>query len=389
MKFTHYFEALKSLLRKLPRIAAMWRREDEPMVRIRLRRQGAKKQPSYRIVVIDQRKSRNGRYIENIGYYNPRTEPSTEVVKEDRALYWLSVGAQPSDPVRRIFVHTGTWERFQRMRNGEALEDLLHEADANEQALPSQKTSQRFDDSEPRAIPDLVKELIAEPIPDPPPEPEPTPTPVVNEEYLQLDDVDTKQPTDKAPENKGLLYGDLNRPGATELSEGPYPTDPVPDPAFRTSRAREDLREARRNEPAAHERRRQVFTTRNESKDPTTRSFLLNEYNGKCQICCDVFTKHNGKPYFEALYVEKYTTARWLDRSANTLCLCPNHVARFQHGHRVFRPDYRQQVLLYAGSGEHEIRLELCGELVVIRFSERHIIDLKVLVEETAGDAAP
>jgi len=383
------------------------------MVRIRLRRQGAKNQPSYRIVVIDQRKARDGKYIENIGHYNPRTEPSTEVVKEDRALYWLSVGAQPSDAVRRILERTGTWERFQRLRNGQALGDLLREADANKQELPSQKTSQRFDDSQPRATPDLVSEPnpkpqpepipepepepvvepepepepIANPIPDPPPEPEPAPVLVVDESPQSDDDVIIEPPYE-TPENKDLLYGDLNRPGATELPEDSYPTNPVPDPAFRARRAREDLREARHNEPAAHERRRQVFTTRNESKDPNTRSFLLNEYNGKCQICCDVFPKHNGKPYFEVLYVEKYTTGRWLDRSANTLCLCPNHVARFQHGDRVFKPDYRQQVLRYAGSGEHEIRLELCGELVVIRFSERHIIDLKVLVEETESDAA-
>ena len=78
------------------------------MVRIRLRRQGLKRQPSYRVVVIDQRKARNGKYLENIGHYNPRTRPATELIEEDRALYWLSVGAQPSDAVRRLLDHTGT-----------------------------------------------------------------------------------------------------------------------------------------------------------------------------------------------------------------------------------------------------------------------------------------
>jgi len=72
------------------------------MVRIRLRRQGLKRQPSYRVVVTDQRKARNGKYLENIGHYNPRTRPATETIEEDRALYWLSVGAQPSDAVRRL-----------------------------------------------------------------------------------------------------------------------------------------------------------------------------------------------------------------------------------------------------------------------------------------------
>ena len=111
------------------------------MVRIRLRRQGLKRQPTYRIVVTDQRKARNGSYLENIGYYNPRTRPATEVIAEDRALYWLSVGAQPSDAVRRLLDHTGTWERFQRLRAGESLEDLVKEAESQQTELPSPKTN--------------------------------------------------------------------------------------------------------------------------------------------------------------------------------------------------------------------------------------------------------
>ena len=111
------------------------------MVRIRLRRQGLKRQPSYRVVVTDQRKARNGKYLENIGHYNPRTRPATEIVEEDRALYWLSVGAQPSDAVRRLLEHTGTWERFQRLRAGENMDDLVREAEENRAELPSPKTN--------------------------------------------------------------------------------------------------------------------------------------------------------------------------------------------------------------------------------------------------------
>lgn len=111
------------------------------MVRIRLRRQGLKRQPSYRIVVTDQRKARNGGYLENIGHYNPRTRPATEIIDEGRALYWLSVGAQPSDAVRRLLDHTGTWERFQRLLAGESMEDLVNEAEANRPDLPSPKTN--------------------------------------------------------------------------------------------------------------------------------------------------------------------------------------------------------------------------------------------------------
>lgn len=111
------------------------------MVRIRLRRQGLKGQPTYRIIVTDKRKARNGSYLENIGHYNPRTRPATEVIAEDRALYWLSVGAQPSDAVRRLLDHTGTWDRFQRLRAGENMEELVKEAEENQAELPSPKTN--------------------------------------------------------------------------------------------------------------------------------------------------------------------------------------------------------------------------------------------------------
>ncbi|MCY4145347.1 MAG: 30S ribosomal protein S16 [Chloroflexi bacterium] len=111
------------------------------MVRIRLRRQGLKRQPTYRIVVIDQRKARNGSYLEHIGHCNPRTQPATEIIAEDRALYWLSVGAQPSDAVRRLLAHTGTWARFERLRAGENIEDLVREAEATRPPLPSPKTN--------------------------------------------------------------------------------------------------------------------------------------------------------------------------------------------------------------------------------------------------------
>jgi small subunit ribosomal protein S16 len=104
------------------------------MIRIRLRRVGLKKQPSYRIVVADQRSPRDGRFIEIVGHYNPRTKPNTEIVKEDRVLYWLSNGAQPTDTVRRILKNTGTWARFERLRKGEALEALVAEAEAAQAA---------------------------------------------------------------------------------------------------------------------------------------------------------------------------------------------------------------------------------------------------------------
>lgn len=81
------------------------------MVKIRLRRIGAKKQPTYRFVVADARAPRDGRFIEILGHYNPRTEPRTVVVDEAKVREWLAKGAQPSDTVRRLFAEKGLMER--------------------------------------------------------------------------------------------------------------------------------------------------------------------------------------------------------------------------------------------------------------------------------------
>jgi small subunit ribosomal protein S16 len=116
------------------------------MVRIRLRRVGAKRQPSYRIVVADSRSPRDGRYIEKIGFYNPRTEPATMELDEARALYWLSQGAQPSDAVVRIMNTLGTTGRFERFRTGEDMEVLVAEAEAEAEARPPVDPRTRRDD---------------------------------------------------------------------------------------------------------------------------------------------------------------------------------------------------------------------------------------------------
>ena len=97
------------------------------MVRLRLRRVGRKKQPSYRVVAADKESPRDGRFLEVVGFYNPRTEPSTITLKEDRVFYWLSVGAQPSDAVESLFRQMGTRDRYDRFKAGEEIEKLLEE----------------------------------------------------------------------------------------------------------------------------------------------------------------------------------------------------------------------------------------------------------------------
>ena len=81
------------------------------MLRIRLRRTGAKKRPSYRVVVADARAARDGRFVDHIGHYDPLTDPPTVNVDEEKLLKWLRQGAQPSEAVVRILKGLGTLER--------------------------------------------------------------------------------------------------------------------------------------------------------------------------------------------------------------------------------------------------------------------------------------
>lgn len=113
------------------------------MVRIRLRRVGGKNQPSYRIVAADKESPRDGRFLEILGFYNPRTEPSTIQLHEDRIYDWLSKGAQPSESVRQVLNSVGFFERYERFKAGESLEILMEEAAAAEEARTGSPKTRR------------------------------------------------------------------------------------------------------------------------------------------------------------------------------------------------------------------------------------------------------
>ena len=111
------------------------------MVRIRLRRTGLKGQPSYRLVIADKESPRDGRFLEVVGFYNPRTEPATLLIKEDRIYDWMSRGALPTESVGQLFKTAGTLERFERFKKGEPVETLLAEVETARAArLTSAKT---------------------------------------------------------------------------------------------------------------------------------------------------------------------------------------------------------------------------------------------------------
>ncbi len=86
------------------------------MVKIRLTRRGAKKRPFYRLVVSDARSPRDGRFIEQLGYYDPLTEPATIKIDEEKVAKWLGQGAQPSDAARSLLKREGILERYAAAR---------------------------------------------------------------------------------------------------------------------------------------------------------------------------------------------------------------------------------------------------------------------------------
>ena len=87
-------------------------------VKIRLKRMGAKKTPFYRVVVADARSPRDGRFIEEIGYYNPVAKPAEVKIDAEAALKWLSTGAKPTDTVRNLFSNEGILEKFHNQKFG-------------------------------------------------------------------------------------------------------------------------------------------------------------------------------------------------------------------------------------------------------------------------------
>ncbi len=122
-------------------------------VKIRLRRVGAKKQPSYRVVIADSRAPRDGRFIEIIGFYNPRTKPTTITIDEEKARKWLSQGAMPTESVASLLYRAGIVDmRAPRWRNtlaATAEAAPIASTDAATQAAPAEQSSAAEPSGEP------------------------------------------------------------------------------------------------------------------------------------------------------------------------------------------------------------------------------------------------
>lgn len=199
------------------------------MVKIRLRRTGAKKQPHYRVVVADSKSPRDGKFIETIGHYNPRTEPPTVEIDAERALYWLSVGAQPSAAVKRMLDKMGLMSKVTAVRKGEeSIDDILAQfiltkPDEEQPAVQADEVD---------AVEEVVEEapeVEAEEIPVDQVEPvenasEGEPAPAEAEEEAPAE-AEEEAPEDEAPEEEAEPAEEEDLAEDVELDEEEAPAD--------------------------------------------------------------------------------------------------------------------------------------------------------------------
>ena len=118
-------------------------KEENVAVKLRLVRMGKRKQPTYRVVAADSRSPRNGRFIEILGTYEPRQEPSVINIDNERALHWLRNGAKPTERVEKLLRITGTWEEF----TGKPLEAIVYPSKEIKSQAPEMETEETIEEN--------------------------------------------------------------------------------------------------------------------------------------------------------------------------------------------------------------------------------------------------
>ena len=162
-----------------------------------------------------------------------------------------------------------------------------------------------------------------------------------------------------------------------------------PNPLRRREKTSEEIEEAIENEGAPEERSFLAVRKKWKDKNDQVRVDFVEWYSGQCQICKKTFTQQNGTPYFEGLYLVSRTTAEWIDRVGNVLCLCAEHSAKFQFGPReevdegIIQQVLRLKAQKEGGDGNPSIRMKLCGEPIEIKFDEKHLIDLQEMIKKS------
>jgi small subunit ribosomal protein S16 len=139
--------------------------------KIRLTRLGKKKQPTYRVVVMDSRKPRDGKYIEQLGIYDPRQDPSVIKIDNERALYWLNTGAQPTERAQKLLEISGAWTQFKVARGDihtvgddveEPAEAVAVVEEAADEASVEEVSEEPTEDAAEEVDEEVTEEVVAE-----------------------------------------------------------------------------------------------------------------------------------------------------------------------------------------------------------------------------------
>ena len=178
----------------------------------------------------------------------------------------------------------------------------------------------------------------------------------------------------------------FSAPGKSPLNGGMGGGGATPNPSRRRKNTQKDIAAAINNEGEREKRFSLALRKTWKSKNDQVRVSLAEWYGGQCQICEKTFVQSNREPYFEGLYLVSHTTAEWIDRVGNVLCLCPWHSAMFQFGTKEVEEDILQQVMRLkveaeGGDGPPRIRMKLCEDPVEIKFADKHLIDLQEMIK--------
>jgi small subunit ribosomal protein S16 len=171
-------------------------------VKLRLKRMGKKKQPTYRVVASDSRSPRDGRFIEIIGTYEPRKDPSGIEVDQEKAVEWLMKGAKASDTVRKLLEHSGAWEQFKRQRP-----DKPKKAGRKRKERPAKKVAKKAHKAPAKVAKKVTKKVAAKP--------------VAAEARTEVEQVAASKTPAAAAENEIVQPESLEQPaeGASEAAE--------------------------------------------------------------------------------------------------------------------------------------------------------------------------
>lgn len=199
--------------------------------------------------------------------------------------------------------------------------------------------------------------------------------------------------TTGAASNVGQALNDaFNKTGKTQITDDRPQSGEVRNPADRRKRTRENYSSRKSREPAVAQRTTQRIVDIWDPKNKVVRDFLYEEYSGRCQVCSETnrFPRRDGKAYFEAVYLIPHNEAAWTDEPGSVICLCALCSAKFQHGavecQNIAQQINSQKTAEEGGKGQPSISIKLIGKPVLIKFSERHLIEVQELLRVAEGE---